>query len=102
MKTFKKSTPEEVKEMGKLYKEGWSINAISEKFEKDRKTIWYWLKKKFKKLPQRKNKRISFDQSTSKNAEETLKRIRAEAGYNRTPDYDKLLAERRKKDPAYY
>lgn len=41
----KKSSPEEVKEMRKLYQEGWGFNAIGRKFKRDHSTIMYWIKK---------------------------------------------------------
>jgi len=47
-RTFHKSTPEQIKEMKRLYKLGISFSEIGRRIGIDRTTIYYWLKKEFK------------------------------------------------------
>ena len=59
----KKSTPEQVEEMRKLYKAGLSLIEISRRLHRDHSTLSYWLKKKGDYIP----KRISERRRISKN-----------------------------------
>ena len=53
-KKYKKSTKEEVEQMRRLYQEGFSLNAISQRLKKDHTTILYWLKKTKNHIPAKK------------------------------------------------
>jgi len=50
----KKSSPEAVKEMRKLYKNGYSLAEIGRRFGRDHSSIIYWMKKSEDYLPKRK------------------------------------------------
>ena len=50
----KKSSPEAVKKMRKLYKKGYSLAEIGRKFGRDHSSIIYWMKKSEDYLPKRK------------------------------------------------
>jgi len=44
MRTFRKSTPEEIEEMEQLYKRGLSLSEIGRRLKKDHSTIWFHIK----------------------------------------------------------